>query len=240
MSYHARAHVLCYRRRSPSNMAATRQHLCKYCATSVLPHFLRPCSCVTLPRNRHAMARLRGRVCCAHGYSLCTSECQALLCIEARWFASAHARARGDQHRACAHCPRLVGTRVEMRRFGVSAEEQLRPRSSHSATARTRVIFEEQHVHDIQSSMLAVASSYSCVQDERDLPMTTNFAVHRSFQRLIHCMLGRQYVCQCGPFSWSSLRFPTSTLCACPIFLKLTFVADHWDCLVPFFACKVC
>lgn len=81
---------------------------------------------------------------------------------------------------------------VEMRLYAMSIEDP--SLSLHTATARTRIIFGEQHIHDIQNSMLAVASTNSSVQDESNLPMTTNFAVHRSFQRLIRCMVGRQRI----------------------------------------------
>ena len=79
---------------------------------------------------------------------------------------------------------------VEMRLYAVSPQDP--SLSMHTATARTRIIFGEQHIRDIQSSMLAVASTNTGVQDETNMPMTTNFAVHRSFQRLIRSMVGRQ------------------------------------------------
>jgi len=95
---------------------------------------------------------------------------------------------------------------VEMRLYAVSMDQP--PLPLHTATARTRIIFGEQHIHDIQSSMLAVASSNSGVQDESNLPMTTNFAVHRSFQRLIRCMLGRHNVQNTGGMVRFALTHP--------------------------------
>jgi hypothetical protein len=101
---------------------------------------------------------------------------------------------------------------LEMRIFAVSAEDP--SVSSHTTTARTRVIFDAQHVQHIQGSMLAVAIANSSVQDDANvpddtnLPMTTNFSLHRSFQRLIRGMLGRQYVQQTGAVVCFALTHP--------------------------------
>ena len=73
---------------------------------------------------------------------------------------------------------------VEMRIFAPSATEL--PWSAHSATARSRVVFEEHHVQHV---LQTAASRTHNIEDR----MTTNFAVHRSFQRLIRSIVGRHF-----------------------------------------------
>jgi hypothetical protein len=85
----------------------------------------------------------------------------------------------------------------------------------HSATARTRIIFDEQHVQQIQNSMLAFATSNSQAE-ETDLPMT-NFTMHRSFQRLICCILARHHEQNSGGMIRFALSHPL---------LPLTFRSD--------------
>lgn len=85
----------------------------------------------------------------------------------------------------------LENLEVEMRVFEGSEGNPMRTWSSHISTARTRVVFQQQHVEDIQRSILTVASSNST---DIDVSMTTNFTVHRSFQRLIRCIVGRRHM----------------------------------------------
>ena len=77
----------------------------------------------------------------------------------------------------------LSNLELEMRMF--SARDEL-GRPTHLSTARTRVMFDEPHVQDIQRSMLLPASEFS------NTLMTNNFPVHRSFQRVIRCLVARQ------------------------------------------------
>ena len=87
---------------------------------------------------------------------------------------------------------------LEMRIFTTSAEDATI--LIHKATAKTRLVFDARHVTEIQGRSLH-ASNNDFHQPEFD--MITNFAVHRSFQRLIRSMLGRQFLQQ----TQSSVRF---------------------------------
>ena len=107
----------------------------------------------------------------------------------------------------------LCELELEMRLFGV---DEHMPWSSHTSphqhtTARTRVIFDQQHIQDIEGSILAVASDNATLDGRdtpRDTPMTSNFAVHRSFQRLIRSMVGRQYLLNPGARIHFALTHP--------------------------------
>jgi hypothetical protein len=99
----------------------------------------------------------------------------------------------------------LSNLELEMRVFEGLEGVQMRTWSSHTSTARTRVVFQQQHVEDIQRSMLAVASRNS---NDLDMSMTTNFTVHRSFQRLIRCIVGRRNVCNTGGVVRFALTHP--------------------------------
>ncbi len=85
----------------------------------------------------------------------------------------------------------LSDLEVEMRIFPPSANTPNvhTPWASHTASARTRVIFEPEHVEHIQQRVLG---------NNTDAPLTTNFAVHRSFQRLIRSIIGRHYFLNTG------------------------------------------
>lgn len=85
----------------------------------------------------------------------------------------------------------LSDLEVEMRIFPPSANtpNDHTPWASHTASARTRVIFEAEHVEHIQQRVLG---------NNTDAPLTTNFAVHRSFQRLIRSIIGRHYFLNTG------------------------------------------
>jgi hypothetical protein len=88
----------------------------------------------------------------------------------------------------------LSDLEVEMRLYALLPSDP--SLSMHTATARTRIIFGEQHIHNIQhnlqSSMLALANNSIAGEEQTNVQMTTNFAVHRSFQRLIRSMIARQ------------------------------------------------
>jgi hypothetical protein len=87
---------------------------------------------------------------------------------------------------------------LEMRIFTTSAEDATI--LIHKATAKTRIVFDAGHVTAIQGRSLPPSNNDF---DQPEFDMTTNFAVHRSFQRLIRSMLGRQFLQQTP----SSVRF---------------------------------
>jgi hypothetical protein len=66
-------------------------------------------------------------------------------------------------------------------------ELEMRLTNGRNSTIRTRVVFNEQHVEDIQR----VATQQAQVPDQTNM-LTTGLGVHRSFQRLIRCVVGRQ------------------------------------------------
>ena len=109
----------------------------------------------------------------------------------------------------------LTELEVEMQMYMPTNQADQQFSQHHSATARTRIIFDEQHVQQIQNSMLAFATSNSQTE-ETDLPMT-NFTMHRSFQRLICCILSRHH----GQNLGGMIRFALSH----PL-LPLTFRSD--------------
>jgi hypothetical protein len=67
-------------------------------------------------------------------------------------------------------------------------ELEMRLLTGSGSTVRTRVVFNDQHVDDIQR----VAMQASQASDQHSL-LTTGLGVHRSFQRLIRCIVARQH-----------------------------------------------
>jgi len=80
---------------------------------------------------------------------------------------------------------------LEMRIFTVSPQDSTA--LIHNATVKTRIVFDAQHVEKIRGRSVA-QSIQNLVQPQFD--MITNFAVHRSFQRLIRGILGRHHLQQ--------------------------------------------
>jgi hypothetical protein len=93
----------------------------------------------------------------------------------------------------------------------------------HNATAKTRLVFDAGHVADIQSRSLTPSNNDL---DQPQFDMITNFAVHRSFQRLIRSMLGRQLLQQTP----SSVRFAlTHPLLPLAFKTNLLTVNEVWN-----------
>jgi hypothetical protein len=67
-------------------------------------------------------------------------------------------------------------------------ELEMRMTNGRSSTVRTRVVFNEQHVEDIQRAAMQVTHSTNQTN-----MLTTGLGVHRSFQRLIRCVVQRQH-----------------------------------------------
>lgn len=67
-------------------------------------------------------------------------------------------------------------------------ELEMRLLTGSGSTVRTRVVFNDQHVEDIQR----VAMQASLAPDQHSL-LTTGLGVHRSFQRLMRCIIARQH-----------------------------------------------
>jgi len=65
-------------------------------------------------------------------------------------------------------------------------ELEMRLLTGSGSTVRTRVVFNDQHVEDIQRVAMQASS------DQHGL-LTTGLGVHRSFQRLIRCIVARQH-----------------------------------------------
>jgi hypothetical protein len=110
---------------------------------------------------------------------------------------------------------------LEMRIFTTSAQDTTV--LIHNATAKTRIVFDAGHVADIQSRSLTASNNNL---DQPQFDMITNFAVHRSFQRLIRSMLGRQLLQQTP----SSVRFAlTHPLLPLAFKTNLLTVNEVWN-----------
>jgi len=114
----------------------------------------------------------------------------------------------------------------------------------HNATAKTRIVFDAQHVADIQSRS---ASLINPNLDEPQFQMITNFAVHRSFQRLIRGILGRHHlqqtpssVCFALTHPLLPLGFKTNLMSVNDVWNRY-FVqgARHVDVGIPFFCANI-
>jgi hypothetical protein len=67
-------------------------------------------------------------------------------------------------------------------------ELEMRLTNGRNSTIRTRVVFNEQHVEDIQR----VATQAGQVPEQTNI-LTMGLGVHRSFQRLLRCVVARQH-----------------------------------------------
>jgi hypothetical protein len=84
-------------------------------------------------------------------------------------------------------------------------------RQSCLSSTQTRVVFDNQQVNSIQNTMMNVASSQNHQRFATHMPeieTTTNFNVHRSFQRLVRCVIGRQFVTNPSSFVVFSITHP--------------------------------
>lgn len=131
---------------------------------------------------------------------------------------------------------------LEMRIFTASPQDPTV--LIHNATAKTRIVFDAQHVADIQSRS---AAQNNPNVNEPQFPMITNFAVHRSFQRLIRGILGRHYlqqtpssVCFALTHPLLPLGFKTNLMPVDQIWNRY-FVqgASHVDVGIPFFCANI-
>jgi len=131
---------------------------------------------------------------------------------------------------------------LEMRIFTVSPQDPTV--LIHNATAKTRIVFDAQHVADIQSRS---AAQYNPNIDESQMQMITNFAVHRSFQRLIRGILGRHYLQQTPSSVCFALTHPLlplgfkSNLMSVNEVWNRYFVqgTSHVDVGIPFFCANI-
>ena len=93
-----------------------------------------------------------------------------------------------------------------------------------SSLTQTRMVYDNRQVHAIQNSMLHAATPRNVSNFSNDDQLTTNFPLHRSFQRLTHSIIGRHFLANPRstvvfaithpllPFSFSNDAIPASAL----------------------------